>query len=40
MDIDLRWDGNEPFRLGIKPRSEKHAELIRRDCYDAVMEDY
>ncbi|EKG12949.1 Cytochrome P450 [Macrophomina phaseolina MS6] len=40
MDIPQLNKGKAPFKVVIKPRSEKHAELIRRDCAAAVNTKY
>ncbi|KAK7704009.1 hypothetical protein SLS57_010663 [Botryosphaeria dothidea] len=40
MDIPQLNGGKPPFKVNIKPRSEKHADLIRRDCEAAVNTKY
>jgi hypothetical protein len=40
MTIPQLTGGKAPFNVKLKPRSEKHAELIRRDCYAATKEVY
>jgi hypothetical protein len=32
MRIPMQTGPNPPFKVTIKPRSEAHAELIRREC--------
>ncbi|EOD43786.1 putative cytochrome p450 protein [Neofusicoccum parvum UCRNP2] len=40
MNIPQLNKGKAPFKVNIKPRSEEHADLIRRDCASAVDTKY
>jgi hypothetical protein len=40
LTIPQLTGGKAPFNVKLKPRSEKHAELIRRDCFAATKEVY